>query len=201
MGIKVCKFGGSSVADGIQLTKIKNIIDADPERRYVIVSAPGKRFSKDNKVTDLLFLCQNQKENNIPYEQVWQVIEDRYNSIVANLKLDLDLTAEFNEIKANIDSGCSVDYVASRGEHLSAIVTAAYLGYDFVETKNLVLFDKRGRLLVEETNEALKAELAKHDRAVLPGFYGGYKDSGEVKVLSRGGSDVSGSLVARAVEA
>ena len=201
MGVKVLKFGGSSVADGIQLTKIKNIIDADPDRRYIVVSAPGKRFDGDNKITDLLYMCRAQMQHNIPYEQLFQVITDRYSAVKYNLGIDVDLDRYYDEIRANLDNKCSEDYIASRGEYLSAILVAAYLGYDFVDTKGLILFDKRGRLLADETNEALKAELAKHERAVLPGFYGSDKETGEIRVLSRGGSDVTGSLVARAVNA
>jgi aspartate kinase len=201
MGIKVLKFGGSSVADGIQLTKIKSIIDADPDRRYIVVSAPGKRFDGDNKITDLLYMCRAQMQHNIPYEQLFQVITDRYSAVKYNLGIDVDLDRYYDEIRTNLDNKCSEDYIASRGEYLSAILVAAYLGYDFVDTKGLILFDKRGRLLADETNEALKAELAKHERAVLPGFYGSDKETGEIRVLSRGGSDVTGSLVARAVNA
>ena len=201
LGVKVVKFGGSSVADGLQLVKVKEIIESDPERRYVVVSAPGKRFNEDSKITDLLFMCKAQAENNIPYEQLFQVVSDRYNAIRYNLDINVDLDEHFAEIMKQMEAGCSEDYIASRGEYLSAILIAAYLGYDFVDTKGLILFDKKGRLLAEETNEALSAELAKHDRAVIPGFYGSYKDSGEIKVLSRGGSDVTGSLVARAVNA
>lgn len=201
MGVKTVKFGGSSVADGIQLAKIKEIIESDPERRYVVVSAPGKRFDGDSKITDLLFMCKAQAENNIPYEQLFQVISDRYNAIRYNLNIDVDLDVHYKEIMKQMEAGCSEDYVASRGEYLSAILISAYLGFDFVDTKGLILFDKKGRLLTEETNEALSKELARHEKAVIPGFYGSYKDSGEIKVLSRGGSDVTGSLVARAVNA
>ena len=140
-------------------------------------------------------------EHNIPYEQLFQVITDRYSAVKYNLGIDVDLDPHYDEIRANLDKGCSEDYIASRGEYLSAVLVAAYLGYDFVDTKGLILFDKRGRLLADETNEALMAELAKHERAVLPGFYGSEKETGEIRVLSRGGSDVTGSLVARAVKA
>ena len=201
MGIKTLKFGGSSVADGIQLNKIRNIISADPERRYIVVSAPGKRFEKDNKITDLLFLCKAQADHNIPWEQLFQVVADRYLGIKRILDIDVDLKSRFEEIKSNLAAGCSQDYIVSRGEYLSAILVAAYLGFDFVDTQNLILFDNKGRLLPEETNEALSAELKKHERAVFPGFYGGYRDSGEICLLSRGGSDVTGSLVARAADA
>ena len=201
MDIKTVKFGGSSVADGIQLQKIKEIIDSDPDRRYVVVSAPGKRFAEDNKITDLLFMCKAQADHNIPYEQLFQVITDRYSAIAFTLGVKVDLESYFNEIKDNMAAGCSEDYIASRGEHLSAILVSAFLGFDFVDTKVLILFDNKGRMLTEETNKALAEELAKHEYAVLPGFYGSYRDSGEIKVLSRGGSDVTGSLVARAVNA
>ena len=201
MGVKALKFGGSSVADGIQLGKIRDIIEAEPERRYVVVSAPGKRFDGDSKITDLLLMCKAQADSNIPIEQLFQVIEDRYNAISMQLGIDVDLESEYKEILKNLNNGCSRDYIASRGEYLSARLIAEYLGYDFVDTCGLILFDNKGRLLSEETNSALSEELAKHDHAVLPGFYGSCKDSGEIKVFSRGSSDVSGALVARAVGA
>lgn len=201
MGIKVAKFGGSSVADGIQLAKLKEIVEADADRRYIIVSAPGKRFPTDNKITDLLYMCKAQKDQNIPADQLFQVIADRFNALVFSLGVDVDLTGEIETIRKNLDEGCTADYIASRGEYLSAIVTAAYLGYDFVDTAGLVMFDKRGRLMQDETNNALAAELSKHERAVIPGFYGSSAETGEIKVFSRGGSDITGSLVARAVNA
>lgn len=201
MGVKTAKFGGSSVADGIQLAKIKDIIEADPGRRYIVVSAPGKRFDGDSKITDLLFMCKAHADHNIPYEQLLQVITDRYSAIKYNLGVDVDLDSEYETILRKLGEGCSEDYIASRGEYLSAILVAAYLGYDFVDTEGLILFDSKGRLLPEETNEALSRELAKHERAVLPGFYGSDIKTGEIRILSRGGSDVTGSLVARAVKA
>ena len=201
MGVKVLKFGGSSVADGIQLAKTRKIIEADPERRYVIVSAPGKRFDADNKVTDLLYLCKTHMEQNLPYEQVFQVVADRFNAIMMNLSVHVDLQSRFEEIRAEMEKGCTADYIASRGEYLTAILVAAYMGYDFVDTAGLILFDKKGRLLAEETNEALAEELAKHEHAVIPGFYGTDKETGAIRTFSRGGSDITGALVARAVQA
>lgn len=201
MGLKVLKFGGSSVADGIQLAKIKEIVEKDRDRRYVVVSAPGKRFDGDSKITDLLYMCKTQYDHHIPCDQLFQVIADRYNAVAYNLKVDVDLESHFREIREEMEKGCSVDYVVSRGEYLSAVLVAAYLGYDFVDTKELILFDSRGRLLGEETNEAIRQELARHERAVLPGFYGSRKDTGKVQVFSRGGSDITGSLVARAMDA
>ncbi|MBN7773011.1 aspartate kinase [Clostridium aminobutyricum] len=200
MGIKVAKFGGSSVADAIQLTKTKEIIEADKERRYVVVSAPGKRYTEDNKITDLLYLCKTHIDHNLPYEQVFQVICDRYMAMVINLGINLDLMVEFDEIKKNLQEGASADYIASRGEYLNAKITASVLGYDFVDTADFVLFDEKGRFLAEETNRVLGEELKKHERAVLPGFYGSYPN-GKIKTFSRGGSDITGAIVARAVKA
>jgi len=201
MGIKVAKFGGSSVADGIQLTKTKQIIEADPDRKYIVVSAPGKRFDGDSKITDLLYLCKTHAEHNLPYDQLFQVIADRFMAVQLNLDIDVNLHEHFDVIKENLKKGCSADYIASRGEYLNAVLIAAFLGYDFVDTEGLIQFDGKGRLLQKETDEALRAELAKHERAVIPGFYGTNVKDGSIKTFSRGGSDVTGSLVARAVGA
>lgn len=201
MGLKVAKFGGSSVADAIQLMKIKKIIEADSERRYIVVSAPGKRFDKDNKITDLLYLCKTHMDHNLPYEQVLQVIQDRYVAAAVGLGLDIDYDQQFQIIKDKLEKGeATADYLASRGEYLNAILAAKLLGYDFVNTDKLIKFSAKGRLLAEETNEALAAELKKHERAVLPGFYGSTPD-GKIKTFSRGGSDITGALVARAAGA
>ena len=200
MGIKVAKFGGSSVADGIQLTKTKNIIDQDPDRRYIVVSAPGKRYETDNKITDILYLCKSHIDHNLPYDQLFQVVADRYMAVEINLGIKVDLMKYLNEIRENLMKNPTADYIASRGEYLNAILVAAYLGYDFVDTAGLICFDTKGKLMTEETDRALRDELAKHERAVLPGFYGSYPD-GTVKTFSRGGSDITGALVARAVGA
>ncbi len=200
MGLKVTKFGGSSLADAIQVEKTKNIIMADKDRKYVVVSAPGKRYDNDSKITDLLYLCKTHMEHNLPYEQVFQVICDRYLAMAVNLGVSIDLNAEFDTIKKNIENGASADYVASRGEYLNAKIIADYLGYDFVDAAGLVLFDPKGRFMDEETNIAIREELRKHESAVIPGFYG-TKPNGEIKTFSRGGSDITGALVARAVKA
>ena len=200
MGIKVAKFGGSSVADGIQLTKTKAIIQQDPDRRYIVVSAPGKRYDGDNKITDLLYLCKTHIEHNLPYDQLFQVVADRYMAVQLNLGVKVDLLKYFDDIKENLKNNPSSDYIASRGEYLNAILIAAFLEYDFVDTADLIRFDSKGKLLMEETDEALRAELSKHERAVLPGFYGSTPD-GQIRTFSRGGSDITGSLVARAVGA
>ena len=200
MSLKVAKFGGSSVADAIQVKKIAEIIKSDPDIHYVVVSAPGKRFEDDRKITDLLYSVKSHVENDLPHDQLFQVIRDRFNIIKMNLKVDVDLDVELDKIIEDMEAGASADYVASRGEYLNSILIAAYLGFDFVDVADRIRFDEKGRLLEEETNEALKAELAKHDYAVLPGFYGSLPD-GDIKTFSRGGSDISGALVAKAVGA
>lgn len=200
MGIKVAKFGGSSVADGIQLTKTKEIIRQDPDRRYIVVSAPGKRYEGDNKITDLLYLCKTHIDHNLPYDQLFQVVADRYMAVEINLGVKVDLLTHLNEIKENLRKNPSADYIASRGEYLNAVLIAAFLEYDFVDAAELIKFDAKGRLLMDETNEAIRTELAKHERAVLPGFYGSTPD-GEIKTFSRGGSDITGALVAGALNA
>ena len=200
MGIKVAKFGGSSVADGIQLTKTKEIIREDPDRKYIVVSAPGKRYEGDNKITDILYLCKTHIEHNLPYDQLFQVVVDRYMAVEINLGVKVYLLKYFEKIRENLRKNPSADYIASRGEYLNAVLVAAFLEYDFVDTANLIKFDEKGRLLTEETDKALAEELAKHERAVLPGFYGSTPD-GEIKTFSRGGSDITGALVARAVHA
>ena len=200
MGVKVAKFGGSSVADALQIEKIRNIIENDEDIKYVVVSAPGKRFSEDSKVTDLLYLCKTHIEHKIPYEQIFQVICDRFMAVEVNLDVDIDLEHEFEEIKRNLEAGASADYIASRGEYLNALMIAAYLGYDFVDAAKIVKFDEKGRFMEELTDKAIKKELANHEKAVIPGFYGS-KIDGSVKTFSRGGSDITGSIIARAVGA
>ncbi len=200
MGTKVVKFGGSSVADAIQLQKVKNIVLSDPDRKYVVVSAPGKRYADDNKITDLLYLCKAHVDHNIPVDHIFQVICDRYKIMEANLGVDANITAELEKIRSNLYPGVTADYIASRGEYLCGLLTAAFLEFDFVDPAGLIKFDERGRYLAAETQEALSAELAKHEKAVIPGFYGSMPD-GSIKTFSRGGSDVTGSLVAKAVNA
>ena len=200
MGVKVAKFGGSSVADALQIEKIKNIVEKDGNIKYVVVSAPGKRFSEDSKVTDLLYLCKTHIEHRIPYEQIFQVICDRFMAAEVNLGVDIDLNSEFDEIRKNLEDNATADYIASRGEYLNAKLIAAYLGYDFVDSKKMIRFDEKGRFMEELTNREIAKELANHETAVIPGFYG-LKVDGTIKTFSRGGSDITGALVARAVEA
>ena len=200
MGVKVAKFGGSSVADALQIGKIKNIIEKDPDIHYVVVSAPGKRFSDDSKVTDLLYLCKAHIEHNLPYQQIFQVICDRFMAVEVNLGVNVRLKEEFEEIRKNLEAGASADYIASRGEHLNAMLIAAYLGFDFVDSSRIIRFDEKGRFMEDLTNKEIAEELKHHERAVIPGFYGAKVD-GTIKTFSRGGSDITGALVARAVGA
>ena len=151
MGVKVAKFGGSSVADAIQLAKVKSIIEADPARKYIVVSAPGKRFDGDSKITDLLYLCNTHLEHNVPCDQIFQVIVDRYMAMAISLGVSINLEQEFAEIREKLEAGEGPDYIASRGEYLNAKLTAAYLGLDFVDAAGLVQFNEKGKFLDEET--------------------------------------------------
>ena len=200
MSLIVAKFGGSSAADGIQIRKIKAIVESDPGRRYIVVSAPGKRFSADSKITDMLYLIKTQIDLGAPYEQVLQVVKERFLGLEADLGVHVGIADEFTAIEERLKDDTTADYLASRGEYLAAKITAAFLGYEFVDTAGLILFNEKGKFLSEETNETLSAELLKHERVVMPGFYGAMPD-GEIKTFTRGGSDITGSVAARAVKA
>ena len=201
MGIKVAKFGGSSVADAIQIRKLRDIVSADESIKYVVVSAPGKRYADDSKVTDLLYLCKTHIEHKIPYEQIFQVIYDRFMAVEADLGVDVDIKAELRTIKKDIEEGASVDYIASRGEYLNAKIIAAYLGFDFVDAKEIIKFNEKGKLMEDLTNDLIGKTLKNHESAVIPGFYGEKLEDGAIKTFSRGGSDITGALVARGVSA
>lgn len=200
MGIKVAKFGGTSLADAGQICKVKAIVEADKERRYVVPSAPGKRNKDDKKITDLLYLCQSTAKQGVPFDDVFKIIADRYLQIVADLGLKLDLRPALEEIRKNVSGGASADYTASRGEYLNGLIMAALLGYDFVDAAEVIFFDEKGRFDAARTQEVVRMRLAQHERAVVPGFYGSLP-SGEVKTFSRGGSDITGAIVARGVAA
>jgi aspartate kinase len=200
MGIKVAKFGGTSVADAKQFMKVKAIVQSDEQRCYVVPSAPGRRFSGDEKVTDMLYLCHQQVQNSIPFEQTFDAISERYREIVRELGLTLELESHLSEIRQRIAEGASADYVASRGEYLNGLILAEYLNYDFIDAKDVIRFDENGRYDEELTNEILSERLKKHKRAVIPGFYGSMPD-GATKTFSRGGSDITGAIVARAAQA
>ncbi len=196
---KVVKFGGSSLASAEQFKKVGNIIRADESRRYVIPSAPGKRFSADTKVTDMLYGCYALAEEGKNFDKELEAIKERYNEIINGLKLDMTLDAEFEVIKKDFANKAGKNYAASRGEFLNGKIMANYLGYTFIDAAEVILFDKDGEFDAEKTNDKLSKRLSKTDNAVVPGFYGALPD-GTVKTFSRGGSDITGSIVARAAK-
>ena len=200
MNTIVTKFGGSSLADSIHFKKVKNILESNPERKYIIPSAPGKSSFKDFKITDLLYLCHAHVKSGISLDDVFKLISERYKSIVDDLNLNLDLTSYLNIIKTDIENGSSVDYTASRGEYLNGIILANYLNIDFIDAKDVIKFNKYGTLNIEETYVALKDKLSNYERAVIPGFYGS-NEHGDIVTFSRGGSDITGALVAASINA
>ena len=198
--IKVVKFGGSSLADAAQFKKVKDIVKADVQRAVVVVSAPGKRFDDDNKITDLLYLCHAHLKYGVSFEGVFSMIEERFNQIKEGCSLTTDLTSEFALIRSRLRKNMSIDYLVSRGEYLTAKLMADYLGFDFVDATQWVHFGYDGKLDLDKS-EANLAKLAKGKGGmVLPGFYGALPD-GSVKVMSRGGSDITGALAAAAMNA
>ena len=197
--LKVLKFGGSSLADARQFAKVKSIVESDPARRVVIVSAPGKRFSGDHKITDLLYLCAAHIKYGVTCEDIFTMIRDRYNEIIAECGLQLDLSADFDTLWNRMRSGISEDELASRGEYFSARLMAEYLGYDFLDAALWVKFRFDGTVDQDASYEALR-RAADGRRVVIPGFYGVMPD-GHIKTFSRGGSDITGALAAAALDA
>lgn len=198
--LKVVKFGGSSLADAKQFKKVADIINADKDRRYVVPSAPGKRNASDEKITDMLYKAYQMLEEDKNYPKQLDKIKKRYDEIIDGLNLDLKLDEEFSVIKKNFENRAGKDYAASRGEYLNAIIMAKYLEIEFVDAATVIFFDEDGKLNTEKTNDALAKRLANVERAVIPGFYGAY-ENGLVKTFSRGGSDITGAIVARALKA
>ena len=197
---KVVKFGGSSLASAEQFVKVGNIIRADKERNYVIPSAPGKRFKDDTKVTDMLYACYALAEKDKNFTAELAAIKARYQEIIDGLHLDLSLENEFKEIEKNFKAKAGDNYAASRGEYLNGIIMATYLGFEFIDAAEVIFFKDSGEFDAELTNEILSDRLSNSEKTVIPGFYGSYTD-GRVKTFSRGGSDITGSIVAKAVKA
>jgi len=195
MGCMVCKFGGSSLADADQFRKVKEIISSDSTRRYIVPSAPGKRTSTDQKITDLLYLCHTHAQQDIPFGEVFEIISKRYLDIVKDLSLPLDLSPYLEDIRRNISAGASADYTASRGEYLNGIIVSKLLRYEFVDAADIIFFDKNGALDLEKTYSKIVVRLKNIERAVIPGFYGSRPD-GSIQTFSRGGSDITGAIVA-----
>jgi len=197
---KVVKFGGSSLANASQIIKVANIIHADESRRYIVPSAPGKRYSDDTKVTDMLYQCYDAAARGEDITGRIEAIRARYQEIIDGLSLSLDLSDEFAIIKDFFLRQAGRDYAASRGEYLNGKVIAAYLGYRFIDAAEVIRFDERGTFDSENTHLILRERLKTIEYAVIPGFYGAMPD-GSIKTFSRGGSDVTGSIVARAIRA
>ena len=197
---KVVKFGGSSLASAKQFKKVGDIIRSDKSRRYVVPSAPGKRNDKDEKVTDLLYECYDAAASGSAYKKILEKIKKRYEEIIDGLDLNLNLDHEFDKIEENFLAKAGRDYAASRGEYLNGLVMAEYLGYEFIDPAEVIFFDEHGVFEPETTNKELAERLEHVERAVIPGFYGS-KHDGSVKTFSRGGSDVTGSIVAKAIHA
>lgn len=203
--IKVVKFGGSSLADARQFKKVGKIIRKDRDRRYVVPSAPGKRSPDDTKVTDMLYSCYAQalleeEDSQENFETLLGAIRERYESIIRELGLSLSLEEEFRSIRENFTRKVGRDYAASRGEYLNGRIMAEYLGYEFIDAAEVICFDEAGNFDGEKTQKILSERLAHTERAVIPGFYGAMPD-GKIKTFSRGGSDITGSIVAGAVHA
>ncbi len=196
----VCKFGGSSLADASQFRKVYDIVKSNPDRHYVVPSAPGRRFGSDEKVTDLLYSCQRTAAAGADFSGILLRIRERYDAIIRDLGLSLSLNGEFDTIARDIRAGAGSEYCASRGEYLNGILLAAYLGFDFVDAARVVRFNAGGALLEDETLHLMSEEMKKHQWAVIPGFYGA-DEQGVVRTFSRGGSDISGALAASSVNA
>lgn len=197
---KVVKFGGSSLASAEQFKKVGSIIRSDAERKFVVPSAPGKRYDKDIKVTDMLYGCYALADADQDFGAELQAIKARYQEIIDGLELSLSLEEEFAVIERMFLDKAGSNYAASRGEYLNGIIMAQYLGYEFVDAAQVIFFDEEGNFDADKTNEVLSARLTGCEAAVIPGFYGAMPD-GTVKTFSRGGSDITGSIVAKAIKA
>ncbi|MDR2514375.1 MAG: aspartate kinase [Christensenellaceae bacterium] len=198
--LKVAKFGGSSLADARQFQKVKAILLMDEGRRYVVPSAPGKRDDEDEKVTDLLYLMQKKAAQGEKIDEEFARLKERFAGIVEALELELDILPHLGELREAIEGGASPDFAASRGEYLNGIVLSHYLGWEFIDAAEVVFFGENGVFDADQTQEVLSAKLAKAKNAVIPGFYGSMPN-GEIHTFSRGGSDITGAIVARACSA
>ncbi|WP_455494588.1 aspartate kinase [Gemella sanguinis] len=198
--VRVAKFGGSSVASAEQFRKVKNIVELDDSRRFVVVSAVGKADKDDNKVTDLLYLCYAHIKYNINFDNIFKMIEDKFINIKNELGLNYDIEGELAKLKSEIKKGIDEEYLVSRGEYLTGLLMAEYLGYHFVDAKDLIFYNYNGEIDYLKTQNAFDNIIKEHDRLIIPGFYGS-RPTGEVKIMTRGGGDVSGAIVANIADA
>jgi len=196
----VAKFGGSSVANAIQFKKVKEIIESDDNRRIVVSSAMGRRFPEDNKITDLLYLIHAHLKYSVSGENVFKIIKNRFVEIKEELNLTVDIEGELDKLYSELDKSINVGYLVSRGEYLTSLLLADYLGYEFVDSKDIIKFNYNGSINFEKTEELIKTYISKYQRIVVPGFYGSMED-GTIKVMSRGGSDITGSILAKCIDA
>ena len=195
MGVKVVKFGGSSLASAEQFRKVKEIIQSDSERRYVVPSAPGKRSYTDTKVTDMLYECQKEASEGNSIEELFSHIMERYMDIAFELSLTIDLLPHLQKVKTDIENGANAAYAASRGEYLNGLLLADFLGFAFIDAADVIFFDEKGVLDGEKTQQVMHEHLLHTEHAVVPGFYGALPD-GPIMTFSRGGSDITGAIVA-----
>ena len=200
MEVIVAKFGGSSLCDSEQFKKVKDIVLSDDRRRYVVPSAPGKRSKSDYKITDLLYLCHQHVKKSLPFDELFKLIEERYTILCSELKISIDMLKQLRNLKEKIINGVSEEYVASRGEYLNGLILAEYLGYEFIDAAEIIIFKKSGRLDEKATYDAVNSRLSKVEKAVIPGFYGA-SEGGKIRTFSRGGSDITGAIIARGVGA
>lgn len=200
MQTSVAKFGGSSLANANQMRKVKEIIMMDERRKYIVPSAPGRRFDDDIKITDLLYAVKKQAMDGEQTDELFSQIRQRYIEMRDELGTGLKIEKYLDVVEQDIVGGATLDYTASRGEFLNALLLADYLGYEFVDAADVIFFDKNGRLDLDKTKSVMRGRLKHAEKAVIPGFYGSTPD-GEIRTFSRGGSDITGSIVARAVMA
>ncbi|NLY07706.1 MAG: aspartate kinase [Spirochaetales bacterium] len=198
--LKVVKFGGSSLADAKHFAQVRNIIESDSSRRCVVISAAGKRNRNDSKITDLLYLTQAHKTYGVSYEDIFSLIEQRCLEMRDELGLSFDLESEFSFLRSQVNNDIEVDYLVSRGEYLTAGLMSEYLGFDFIDASDCIFFSYDGKIDYEKTYQAIAQVAVKHPRFVIPGFYGALPN-GRVHVMPRGGSDITGSIVANALDA
>ena len=198
--IKITKFGGSSVANATQFAKVKQIIESDSARRFVVVSASGREHKNDNNVTDLLYLIEAHIKYSVDYHPLFQLIEDRFLTMKRELNLTYPIENDLEELKQRLNKTISTDYLVSRGEYLTAKLMAEYLGFPFLDAKDIIIFRYNGKIDFDATRLRLKEYMQKHDRFVMPGFYGALPD-GTIKIMSRGGSDITGSILADILDA
>jgi aspartate kinase len=199
MSVKVCKFGGTSLADAVQFRKVHDIIEADPDRKVVVVSAPGKRSADDHKITDMLIVCQDLADKGFEIDPVFDRISERFTAIVNELSIDIDIESLLDKTRKKIIKNPSIDFVSSRGEYINGHIMAAYLGATYIEPQDSI-FLQDGTHINPATYGRLRAQVEEPGRYVIPGFYG-INERGRITTFSRGGSDITGAIAARAINA